>query len=224
MKGKKAEFIVDLQRVKEEKQKRIHDSFTDLYIGMFTYVQSEANLREKVRAKHLFRHKLGLPKDAVLTEDLQVHFEHWLLFDYVTVIGSRIFDMFVRAKKNELSKQQLEICGIMMLMHLEPIQIIEKKNKKIMYTPLFETKNKQIEATPYLFPGEFLEGDLVLSRILKMGVENKIIGPSIQISPNYYKDVIKRLETNYREGPTLYRRYLKEYGIDMLQYKSLFKK
>ncbi|MGJ9382347.1 hypothetical protein [Salipaludibacillus sp. CF4.18] len=219
MKGKKAEFIVDFSRVKEDKQKRIHNNFTELYAWMFTYLQSEANLREKVRAKHLFRHKLGLPKDAVLTDDLQVHFEHWLLFDYVTVIGSRVFDMFVRAKKNELSKQQLEICGIMMLMHLEPIQIIEKKKNKIMYTPLFETKNKQIEATPYLFPGKFHEGDLVLSRVLKMGIENKLIGPSIQVSPSYYKDVVKRLEKNYAEGPSVYRRYLKEYGIDMLQYK-----
>lgn len=220
MEGKKTSFIVDMKRVKEEKQKQMHVSFEDLYASLFTYVQSEANLRETVRAKHLFRHKIGLPKDAVLDKDLRIHFEHWLLFDYVTVVGSRLFDMFVRAKRQELSKQHLELCGIMMLMHLEPIQIIEKKDTSIMYTPLFKAQNKQIEATPYLFQENFHTEGIVFTRILKMGVENKFIGPAIHVAPNYCKEVVKRLERIHSDGPASFRRYLKEYGIDMLQYEK----
>ncbi|PYZ93787.1 hypothetical protein CR194_11605 [Salipaludibacillus keqinensis] len=221
MDRKKAEFLVDLQKVKKFKQKKVNGIFADLYDWMFTYVESETNLREKVRAKHLFRHKLGLETELELDKNLQLHFEHWLLFDYVTVVGSRLLDLFVRTKKTELSKEMLELSGILMLMHLEPIRVHKVENGRVIYTPLFSEDNKTLEATPYLFSANLEEGELVFARIASIGYEKKLIGPTIKIDSREEDKLISQLEAVFAKGKTVYRRYLKEYGIDALNSQKL---
>ncbi|WP_416151526.1 hypothetical protein ACM26V_11345 [Salipaludibacillus sp. HK11] len=222
MERRKTEFLVNLEKVKKNKQKVMYETFSDLYDWMFTYVQSEANLREKVRAKHLFCHKLGLDNKKELPPSLQLHFEHWLLFDYVTVVGSRLFDLFVRAKKDEMSKRMLELSGILMLMHLEPFRIRKVEGQEISCTPLFKPEGKRIEARPFLFKTEFEEGKIVFARISTIGFEKRIIGPSALILPMYEEQIIDKLNGIYNQGHQEFRRYLKEYGVDMLKYGNIY--
>ncbi|MCE7791421.1 hypothetical protein K8O68_03155 [Salipaludibacillus sp. CUR1] len=221
MKGKRAEFLIDFKKLKKQKQKRMDENFADLYDWMFTYVQKEANLREKVRAKHLFRHKLDLNDTDELDAGLHLHFEHWLLFDYVTVVGSRLLDLFVRTKQDKMSKTMLEICGILMVMHLEPVRVNKIEENHILLSPFFKEKNSQIKAEPYLFRPDIKEGDLILARTATIGFEKRIIGPCIVIDQRFEKEAAARLEEKYKEGHEEYRRYLKEYGIDMLKYQKV---
>lgn len=221
MQRRKAEFLVDLQKVKKNKQKVIQNTFVDLYDWMFTFVQYEANLREKVRAKHLFCHKLGLDNNKELDPSLQVHFEHWLLFDYVTVVGSRLFDLFVRAKKSDMSKQMLELSGILMLTHLELFQVHDNKDDTVSVHPIFDETNKIIEASPYLFEPDVKVGDLVFMRISMVGFEKRIIGPTTVLAPPFEEKIIEELKSVYNQGRPEYRRYLKEYGVDMLKYGKI---
>jgi hypothetical protein len=224
MQRRKVEFLVDLKKVKMNKQKVIQHKFTDLYDWMFTFVQSQANLREKVRAKHLFCHKLGLDNKQELETSLQVHFEHWLLFDYVTVVGSRLFDLFIRAKKNEMSKQMLELSGILMLMHLEPFRVHDNKDQVVRVSPQFDQGKKIIEASPYLFKPDVKEGDLVFMRVSSVGFEKRIIGPTTLIDPYFEDQIIEELNSVNNQGQSEYRRYLKEYGVDMLKYGKIHDK
>lgn len=221
MQHRKAEFLVDLQKVKRNKQNVIQHTFADLYDWMFTFVQSEANLREKVRAKHLFYHKLGIDKNKELESSLQVQFEHWLLFDYVTVVGSRLFDLFIRAKKNDMSKQMLELSGILMLMHLEPFRVHDSKDKVVSVSPLLDPSKKIIKASPYLFKPDVKKNQLVFMRISMVGFEKRIIGPTTVIAPSFESTIIEELKSVYNQGQPEYRRYLKEYGIDMLKYGKI---
>ncbi|WP_280769954.1 hypothetical protein [Salipaludibacillus daqingensis] len=219
MQRRKAEFLVDFQKVKSNKQQVLQNTFADLYDWMFTFIQSEANLREKVRAKHLFCHKIGLSNKEELDPSMQVHFEHWLLFDYVTVVGSRLFDIFVRTKQNEMTKQMLELCGILMLMHFVPVRICEVKKEHVKMFSLFD--EKEIEVSPYLFEPDVNKNDLAFMRLSMIGFEKKIIGPTIVIDPSFEQKIIKELTNVYKQGQPEYRRYLKEYGIDMLKYGKI---
>jgi len=220
MQRRKAEFLIDLQKVKMNKQKVMEHTFTDLYDWMFTFVQSEANLREKVRAKHLFCHKLGLDNKIELDPSWQVHFEHWLLFDYVTVVGSRLFDLFVRKKKKEMPKQMLELSGILMLMHLEAFRVHDVKDQSISVSSLFDPE-KRDEVSPYLFKSDVKENDLVFMRISSIGFHKRIIGPTAVIDPSFEDKIIEKLKLVHNQGQPEYRRYLKEYGVDMLKYGKI---
>ncbi|UTR15638.1 hypothetical protein MM221_03345 [Salipaludibacillus sp. LMS25] len=220
MNGRRAEFLIDLQKIKAQKQKKITEIFADLYEWMFIYLQTETNLREKVRAKQLFRHKLGLNKEEVLDNELQIHLEHWLLLDYVTVSGSRLLDIFVRTKQEKMSKDMLELCGILMLMHLEPVKVISVEEEVVTYVSLLGDRTDRLQASPFLFGVDVSPEQIVLIRIATIGFEKKIIGPSIVIDPSFEVKVAGVFKDVHTQGYHVWRRYLKEYGIDMLKYRK----
>lgn len=220
MKGRKTEFLINMAQVKNEKQKRSEETFADLYAWMFSYLQDEANLREIVRAKHLFRHKLDLNQETAFSEELQVHFEHWMLFDYVTIVGSRMLDLFIRSKKADMSRQMLEMGGILMLMHPEPVRVIEKRDKTFILEPLFQ--GKYTEAVPHLFKPEATAGDLMLTRMATIGFKKMMVGPPAVVSSDRRTTISDELETEYDKGYASYRRFLKEYGVDMLRYSKFY--
>ncbi|MCR6111684.1 hypothetical protein HXA35_15150 [Bacillus sp. A301a_S52] len=220
MNGRRAEFLIDLQKIKAQKQKKINDIFADLYEWMFIYLQTETNLREKVRAKQLFRHKLDLNKEEVLDNDLQVHLEHWLLLDYVTVAGSRLLDIFVRTKQEKMSKEMLELSGILMLMHFEPVKVIGVEKEVVTYDTLFGDGTDLFQASPFLFSVDVNPDQLALIRTATIGFEKKIIGPSIIIDPSFESKVAGVFKDVHDQGYHVWRRYFKEYGIDMLKYRK----
>lgn len=217
MKSRKTEFMIDFPQLKQKKQFELTHLLSDLYDGLFDYIEREANLREKVRAKEIYRHKTGLGRTNVLTEDEETHFNHWFAFDYVTVIGSRMFDLYIREKQEDMDPKTLEIAGMMMLMHLEPYYVKGTVQNKLVVSPLFDPYT-QIPVEPLQATELPEQNEFVFARTLKLGFDRKLIGPTFTIMEDDEQDVAERLLTASEQGQLAYRKYLKEYGIDFRKY------
>ncbi|MBU9713722.1 hypothetical protein [Evansella tamaricis] len=215
MNKKQMTFLVDFQQIKQNKQQVMEQSLSELYSMFFDYMEQKVNIREKIRAKQIFFHKTKNSREQ-FSNVIAPHFEHWFAFDYVTVIGSRMFDIFIREKKGTLSKSMLDLSGFMMLMALEPVKILEVNGKIIKYEKVFN-KCKET-ASCYLFLPEVKKQDLVFIRILTVGTEKKIIGPIFAIDPPRCNLIIEQINKVNEQGNL--RKYLKEYGIDYLRYQK----
>ncbi|WP_096189769.1 hypothetical protein [Evansella halocellulosilytica] len=214
MKNEKATFLVDFQKMKEKKQSDAENTLLDLYESLFQYIEKEANLREKVRAKHIFAHKVGIPKGEPMASDIHMHFEHWFAFDYITVVGSRMFDLFIRDKKETMSKKMLELSSFLLLMTFEPVRLQETEKNYVNYKSIITKENKQ--ATPFIFPIEGKYDDIVLIRTVQTGFKQMMIGPTIPLNDHGAALITKKLE-NHQNSVIHKRKYLKEYGIDYLR-------
>ncbi|WP_088032985.1 hypothetical protein [Evansella clarkii] len=219
MDEKHASFIIDFETVKQQKQKYMENALMDLYEKLFTYIDKEANIREKVRAKQIFSHKTGIPAEYILEQDTALHFEHWFAFDYITVAGSRMFDLFVREKQEELTKPMLDLSGFMMLMALEPVHVKAVEDDNITFSGVLENFVEEREAVFFL-KGSFniQEGDTVFLRIVRAGFKNFIIGPPFSVDDGKATEILTEIRTAGKEGRV--RKYLKESGIDYLRHKK----
>ncbi|UCZ52318.1 hypothetical protein LGQ02_15920 [Bacillus shivajii] len=218
MKDGKATFIIDFEKMKEKKQIDAENSLLDVYDELFQYIEKKANLREKVRAKHIFSYKAGIPKSEVMDPDMHMHFEHWFAFDYVTVFGSRMFDLFIRDKKDKMSKSMLELSGFLLLMSLEPVRLKKVEKSVIIYDSLL--KNETKEATPFIFPAEGEAGELVLMRTVQVGYKQMKIGPTIRLNDEGQQKILKDFHIDEHTNILNQRKHLKEYGIDYLRNKK----
>ncbi|WP_026690698.1 hypothetical protein [Alteribacter aurantiacus] len=222
MDRKQASFIVDFEQMKKKKQTIYEQALMDVYGLLFSYVEKHANLREKVRAKHLFTHKAGL-SNTQLDKTYQLHFEHWFVFDYVTVIGSRVFDMFVRESKNDLTKPMLDLCGHLMLMTLEPVKVNKVSGESITVERLITGVEQEVQC--FLISPNVTEGDYGFMRLAPVGFSTKIIGPGFSIDQREVNRVEKQVNDAIDSHPqdvenVKVKRFLKEYGIDFIRYAS----
>ncbi|RNA70382.1 hypothetical protein [Alteribacter keqinensis] len=221
MDQKRTSFIVDFNELKKEKQRKSDQALMDVYGLLFTYVEKQANLREKIRAKHLFSHKIDFPRNQAFDQSLQLHFEHWFVFDYVTVIGSRIFDLFVRDYKNELSKPMLDLCGHLMLMTLEPVKVLKETRERLTVERKLTGDIEEVES--FLITAEVSKGDFAFMRIVPAGFSHKIIGPVFIIDDSDVKRVEAQVNdaidsTGKEVENVRVKRFLKEYGVDFMRY------
>lgn len=218
MDRRKASFLINFSDVKRKKQKIYKQDAEDLYEWIFHFLQTEINLREKVRAKAMFRDLCGFSKEYELTQRETLHFEHWLLFDYITIIGSRPFDLFVRAHQSEMSKNMVETAGLFMLMHLAPYRILETDGTDHLMSPFQE--EKEYAVTSLSASQQVQKGSLVFARIAAVGFEKMAVGPFIIIPPEREQEALKLLRIQENKGKKSYHRFLKEMGISFLRFEA----
>lgn len=217
MERKKMEFVIDYDRVLEEQQKRMKRLFHDLYEELFLYIEHDTNLREKVRAKHTYRYRTELPDHYPLPDEEQIYFENWFAFDYMTVTGARIFDLFIRSQQGVLSRHMLELAGILMLMHLQPVRVHSVEGDKAVMSPAFDDE-KHWNVDCQMTSEPLKPGALVFARITQLGSTRMIVGPAFTISEEHETYVLDKLSSIYDQGDSSFRKYMKEFGIDFRKY------
>jgi hypothetical protein len=117
--------ILDLNSFREIKQLQGEKNAVQLYKLAGDYTERTANIREKVRAKHLFRKTLGLPPEAAFTSLQNEVFQNWFLFDYKTIQGSTMFSLFLKNNSRQLSEPDLIQGALFLTSAMEPIRIIK---------------------------------------------------------------------------------------------------
>ncbi|MFC4737585.1 hypothetical protein ACFO4L_13360 [Bacillus daqingensis] len=217
MPERKATFMINFEEMKREKQEAYHREAEDLYEWLFHFLERDLNMREKVRAKHMFRDLCGFQTETVLTREEELHAEHWMLFDYITVIGSRPFDLFIRSHSSELTPKMKETAGMMMLMHLAPYRVLHTSGSEHLLSPFQEEREIAVRAVGS--PQQAEAGELILARVAQVGFEKTMVGPCIRIDPKHEEKVLEKLRYFEAKGRKSYHRFLKETGISFLQYR-----
>ncbi|MBU8905224.1 hypothetical protein [Desertibacillus haloalkaliphilus] len=221
----KNEPIVDFRQLRIEKQLEADRQLFSLYESFFSYLQKNTNLREKVRAKHLFHHMVGLQPDQVSDDFWTVHFEHWFAFDYRTVVGSRMFDMFIREQRQHLSKGMLQQSGLLFMMALEPYMVKRvDSHKELLIADPFQANAEAFKVKSMLFSFDDVKvGDVLLLRLVRSGFDDVMVGPYAKVPSDKTMDMLAEMKQDKERvvdtnSEISWRLYVKEHGVKYLQY------
>lgn len=118
-----ANEIPDFQAYKKQQQAEADDALLSLQRRFSAWTDLHINLREKVRAKHLFEDWTGCPTAFLEQGPWNIYFLDWMKYDYKSVAGSRLFDQFIKAEAASLSSTQRQLAALIMVSALEPFKI-----------------------------------------------------------------------------------------------------
>jgi hypothetical protein len=209
------ELLFDLISYRNKKQIQAEKNASRLFSKATDFAIRYSNIREKVRAKHLFRQQIYYSNDIPLSKDLEDIFQQWFLFDYHTIQGETMFSLFLKQYSSELSEHELIMGALFLTTYVEPFEVVgwEEKVGVMLVKDIFEGKTFTLKNhAEEVF--NLKSGDYLFFRKLPLLTYDWIIGT---IFPIKTKERVNQLITTYEQtktvNPTLtWRTYLKRKG------------
>ncbi|MFB4163059.1 hypothetical protein ACE1TI_04270 [Alteribacillus sp. JSM 102045] len=211
--------LPDFKEYRKRKQQKADSDLRNLLQSYHKWLAVNTNLREKVRAKHLFSQKTGCLMLELEEVPWKLYFEDWFAFDYITIIGTRLFDMFVKEKAEQLSPAEKQLSGLILTAALEPYQLIEKEEGALVAKSWLKKEKIELTMGPAASASLHFSASHFLARFIRCGFENRIISPVIPLrllhkdqAENWRKTVQGKEEEHQRL------RFLKENGVRLIAY------
>ncbi|TLS39078.1 hypothetical protein [Pseudalkalibacillus caeni] len=188
--------IIDIESLRRQKQRAFDSALESLYSHYFSYLERNANIREKVRAKHIFKSAVGI-KEEEFDKELDEHFNHWFAFDYRNIQGTNMFDLFFKQKKNTLTQPMLVLSALLMATVLEPFKVKEKKSsREIKVKSLITEQVETIDSFCYSFKN-IQRDQIVLLRKIKSGFRYVTLSPPVGITEEKNPDLERIIQQEY---------------------------
>ncbi len=213
--------IIDLIEIRKEKQSQTDDAIQSFYDEYVLFVMRYTNIREKVRASHLFRERTGLSQEQMQLSDKEYLFQHWFAFDYVTIQGRTLLQQFISEKAATRNETFLIQSALFLTSVLEPI-IVSKVCESFYvkgYSPL---TNKQviIKDVKGRFKNTDVEKVLWVRKIKSLGYDVLVGSYFIQAEAS-----MEKLHQSLNQNEKLtWRQFLKRYAVAYLTEVRVFQK
>lgn len=209
--------ILDLNSFREAKQLQGEKNAAQLYDLAMDYTERTANIREKVRAKHLFRKTLGLSPETPFSVLQSEVFQNWLLFDYKTVQGSTMFSLFLKYNSRKLSEPDLIQGALFLTSAVEPVRVINHSHKVITASGAEDGRQFQMRHIKGDFP-EMPAGKWFLIRKIPIQIYDFPIGPILPVKDNKLVEIMLEayLEAKSKFPELTWRSFLKSNVLSFL--------
>jgi hypothetical protein len=208
------ESLIDFISYRDRKQNQAEAHAENLYRLASEFAERYANIREKVRAKHLFRQQIHQSSEFSFSHDLEDIYMQWFLFDYHTIQGETMFSLFLKQQSTKLSEPELILGALFLATYLEPFIIVkvDKEQGILVVKEFLEEKVCRIRYTQN--DCEYLAGELVMFRRLPLITCDYAVGSFYRINNT---DELLQLVHTYKQAkdsnsPLTWRTYLKRNG------------
>jgi hypothetical protein len=198
-----------------------------LWQRLLDFADESLNLRDKVRAKHLFCQRLNLEPKILLEPFWQVHMMAWLALEYRNIRNERAIDLFLKKSRNGLSENEWIILGQFMATYLS-IYEVSVHDEEVRMTDMFSQEEylistSGIEDTACLFSWIRDVGDkpsLMVGRLLRLGPAYGMLEPC-HLVKHVCWDIERRIRSEYqqyiKENPIAsWRSFMHQSGISIL--------
>ncbi|MFD2705330.1 hypothetical protein [Salibacterium lacus] len=211
--------VPSFEEHRREKQKQADLDLMELLDAYEDWLKHNTNLREKVRAKHMFAEQAGCDVSDLEEEPWRQYFEDWFAFDYVTIIGSRLFDLFVKEKAAVLTPSQIQLSGLVLTAALEPFRVISLQSGSVTAVPLWEKEEKRLSSLHGNFP-LFEKTSYILARPVYCGFENRVFSPVVPLIMPGDDAELREWKARYekKEEENRRLRFMKDNGASWLVY------
>lgn len=200
--------IVYLHNLREEKENQLVSFVSKHISATHMYVERQVNIREKVKAKHIFSEQISLEKGVVFSSLQDKLFNDWFTYDYVTISGMTIYQSYIKNANGQKHPLDSVVHALFMASVLEPFKVKKTVGENIHAKKLLtgeecviKTDRKVEEVAPssilFLRSIPLLDGQLCVSNIF------------IQQDDT----LIDALLTEYKKSSESWRTFLKKYSI-----------
>lgn len=207
--------IVQLQTFREKKQLQGEEASFQLIEKVKRYSARHLNIREMVRAKHIFKLHLQLKEEDEIPSRVYPLFEDWLIFDYQTIQGVSVFQLFLQRQRKQMREYEMIQAALCMAAVMEPLLITAYDEKTIRGYDLNEVEQCVSLIKVAQPPLPISEGTVVYLRKIP-GIKNEFAFSPILLCQHVHP--FMELRTNYKrmgKKDTL-RSFLKHRALDIL--------
>ncbi|MGM7720813.1 hypothetical protein [Metabacillus sp. Hm71] len=143
--------IIHFQELRKEKEHQLSSFICQHAASLHNYVARDVNIREKVKAKHIFSEKVGCIPTAIFSKMEEQLFLDWFAYDYVTIRGTTIYQTFVEQLSKKGHPLDRIVHALFMASALEPFKVIKSDEHHIHAKKLLtgETCTIKSEANKY---------------------------------------------------------------------------
>lgn len=201
--------IVDFKLIRQEKVESLI-TFAAQHMGELQYfVNREVNIREKVKAKHIFRNKNRIMVKE-FTNDEELLFHDWFTFDYLTLKGLTIYQSYVSSKTSKLHPLHSVIHALFMASVLEPFRVIKVNNNHIYAEKLLTKEVVEINIKLLKSSREIREEEDIFIRTIPIYDQLLCIS---EVYVQKERDIINSLLKDIEKSEENWRTFLKKYSI-----------
>ncbi len=202
--------IKDLEAYRKQKQAKGEENALALYRKAQKDSAVNANIREKVRARHIFREAAGLPGGIPFSSEQEEVFEDWFLFDYISIRGFTMFNLFLRRNTGQLAEADLIQGALFLSSVLQPVKIERAEGEKLAAYDILTGEKLQLKAAESI---SLEEGHSYFIRCIPVFSRTFCFGPAFPMDNT--DAVVERYNEAVREGMT-YRPFLKKTAVAFL--------
>lgn len=198
--------IVNLEQHRKEKETQLQ-SFLVKHVEEFEgYIVKNSNIREKVKAVHIFREKVGCSIPRELTKLEEQLFLNWFSFDYIIIQGFTLYQVFLKNIDKKSSPFDAVFHALFMASVLEPFKIIEVNDDHLLAQHLMTNEKSTIKSNVATF---FKSEDLVFLRCVP------IYDYLYSLHAGFQFNDVKReaLLNHFQQTELSWRTFLKKYAI-----------
>ncbi|WP_047154448.1 hypothetical protein [Aneurinibacillus tyrosinisolvens] len=215
--------LVDFFAERDAKQRYFDDIHRHLMEKLREYMSQSVNLREKVRAKHLFRSHVDLNPEALLIPFWEAQFGIWLLLEYQNIKGERTIERFLLEQHTDLSEVEMHLSAHWMAAYPSVYQVAEESEEGYRLVDLWseDTIEVALREEEYV-RSEFIVGQYIFARVAKVGFLHRFIGPYALINKECVSPIKENMETSFNSrkeenGHRSWRLFMQHHGIEVLR-------
>lgn len=207
--------IVHLHKFRNKKQLQGEEASFQLIEKVKRYSERHLNIREMVRAKHIFKLHLQLKEEDEIPSSMYQLFTDWLIFDYQTIHGVSVFQLFLQRQRTQMHEYEMIQAALCMAAVMEPLLITNYDGKTIVGYDLNEEEQvvslNKVEHSSLTI----VRGTVVFLRRIP-GIKNNFAFTPLLLCQDVHP--FSELRTNYQrmgKKDTL-RSFLKHRALDIL--------
>lgn len=119
--------IIDFEAIRKEKEEQLLTLTLEHASQLQNYINKNVNIREMVKAKHIFNAKVERNRSVPFSSLEDLLFQDWLKHDYLTIRGTTIYQEFIHqfSKANGIHPLQQVLHALFMASVLEPFKVIK---------------------------------------------------------------------------------------------------
>lgn len=189
--------IVDFFRRRDQWQGEQTRIFNRLLNRLCCYAERETNLREKVRARHVFSTITGDDSFPEKNPQWEDWFQLWYALDYLNIRGYRHLDGYLHKYRTDLTDKELRMIASLMTSYLSVFRLqIDEESGCFMAREFFRGQ----DAGDLVLGLNGLEegSPLYLLRPVKVGVYHVPAGPAAPVTRKQAKAMNEWLESMYQ--------------------------
>jgi hypothetical protein len=199
--------IISFQNIRKEKEIQLSTFIVGQVESIHSYVDRHVNIREKVKAKHIFREIVGCERSSVFSKIEEQLFLDWFTYDYITIKGTTIYQAYVEHTTKVRHPLDAVVHALFMASVLEPFKVI-KSDESHIYAKKILTGDPCMIKT--ISEGKMLDEGIIFLRSIP------VLDQLLCISEIFVQDDEKSIHTllNQIEKSTdSWRTFLKKFAI-----------
>lgn len=193
--------LISFQQERDNRIIQANDIKDDLWHRLLEYSQKTLNLRDKVRAKHLFCKILDLDPEVLLEPFWQNHLEAWIALEYRNIHNDRVIDLFLKDHRSDFTELEWLSLGQFMATYLS-VYDIQKVEEGLQLRDIFTkytflipalTETDLLSCSALDKPETYLK---MIARVVRLGPMYGLLEPHHLIK-GFSWDVERRILNEY---------------------------